>query len=107
MSEGRPPRIRLGKADLGEGELRGYEAGPALFVLVCRLEGRCRAIDDWCGHSGCLLSGGRREGRAVICPCHEIRFDLENGQNLTDPALCGDQRRFTVEEEGGSLFLVL
>jgi 3-phenylpropionate/trans-cinnamate dioxygenase ferredoxin subunit len=100
-------RILLGKADLEEGGLRGYELGPERFVLVSRLAGRYYAIDDWCNHAGCLLSGGRREGRIVICPCHEIGFDLITGKNVTDPKLCDDQPRYRVVEEGGSLYLLL
>ncbi len=101
-----PVRTLLGKADLKEGELRGFEVGPEKFVLVSRLDGKIHAIDDWCNHAGCLLSGGRRVGQVVICPCHDIGFDLLSGKNVTDPALCEDQKRYRVVEEDGSLYLL-
>jgi 3-phenylpropionate/trans-cinnamate dioxygenase ferredoxin subunit len=101
-----PARVLLGKSDLGEGELRGFEVGPERFVLVSRLNGHLYAIDDWCNHAGCLLSGGRLEGQVVICPCHEIGFDLVSGRNVTDPKLCDDQRRHRVVEQDGQLWLL-
>lgn len=94
--------VALGPADLAEGELRGYAVGRHR-VLVARCEGRLTAIDDVCNHAGCLLSGGRREGRTVVCPCHEVGFDLFTGQNVTSPGICGDQPLVAVSEVGGRL----
>ena len=39
-----------------------------------------RAFHNRCPHIGCPLSRGRVEGRTLICPCHEWRFDLSNGE---------------------------
>jgi len=102
--------VRLGVPDLKEGELRGYEPEGEGGRLVClaKVDGQYRAVDDWCNHAGCLLSAGwiaRKEGRAmVVCPCHEIGFDLETGKNLVAPAICGDQQPFRVVEKDGVLF---
>lgn len=98
-------RIPLGPDDVGEGQLRGYEKG-ARHILVTRVDGALFALDDWCNHAGCLLSGGRVERRAVVCPCHEYTFDLSTGRNITWPRLCDDQPRFDVISEGGTLFLL-
>ncbi|MHB8873706.1 MAG: Rieske (2Fe-2S) protein [Myxococcaceae bacterium] len=97
-------RVALGPADLQEGELRGVDVGKQR-VLVARVAGRYKALDDWCNHAGCLLSGGRIEGNVVVCPCHEIGFDLDSGQNMTSPALCDDQRAFRIAVEDGGLVL--
>src|SRR5438105_6817581 len=63
--------------DLLEGELRGVEVGKRL-VLIARQDGELSAIDDFCNHAGCLLSGGWMDvkKRAVVCPCHEYTFEL-------------------------------
>ena len=83
-------KVILGPADLAHGEMRSYAVGKR-NVLVVNLGGRYRALDDWCNHAGCLLSGGRLEHTVVICPCHEIGFDLETGRNVTSPGIADDQ----------------
>jgi 3-phenylpropionate/trans-cinnamate dioxygenase ferredoxin subunit len=97
-------RIRLGPADFVEGEMRGFEVGKSNLV-VAKIGGRYKALDDWCNHAGCLLSGGRLHGNLLICPCHEVGFDLDTGRNMTSPGVCGDQRTFWVREENGQLIL--
>jgi 3-phenylpropionate/trans-cinnamate dioxygenase ferredoxin subunit len=85
-------------------ELRGYEVGPR-NVLVAKVGGRYKALDDSCNHAGCLLSGGRVEGNLVICPCHEVGFDLDTGRNVTSPGVCDDQPTERVVVEEGELYL--
>jgi len=98
-------RICLGKADIAEGELRGLEAGER-NILVARVGGSLKALDDVCNHAGCLLSGGHIEDNLVVCPCHDVGFDLDTGKNVTDPDLCDDQPTVRVEEVAGELFLL-
>ena len=98
-------RVALGPADLREGELRGIDVGTRR-VLVARVEGRYKALDDWCNHAGCSLSGGRVEKNLVVCPCHEAGFDLDSGRNVTAPDLCDDQPVFRIAVEDGRLVLL-
>lgn len=67
-------------------------------MLLSRLGGRLHAIDDCCGHAGRLLSEGRRDGAAIVCPGHGIAFDVRDGRRLTAGVACGDQPAFEVEE---------
>jgi 3-phenylpropionate/trans-cinnamate dioxygenase ferredoxin subunit len=97
-------RIRLGPADFADGEMRGFEVGKS-NIVVAKVAGAYRAIDDWCNHAGCLLSGGRLAKNLVICPCHEVGFDLTTGKNMTSPGVCDDQRAFKVAVNEGQLFL--
>ncbi len=97
-------RIVLGDADVKEGELRPFEHGK-LNICVARVRGRLKALDDWCNHAGCLLSGGRLEGNMVVCPCHEVGFDMDTGENLTSPGVCDNQPAFEVSEEQGKVVL--
>jgi 3-phenylpropionate/trans-cinnamate dioxygenase ferredoxin subunit len=97
------PRERLGPADLAEGEMRGYEVDDG-NVLVARVGGRYKALDNCCNHAGCLLSGGNLRGNTVVCPCHEVGFDLDTGKNLTSPGVCDDQPRAAISVENGELF---
>ena len=98
-------RINLGPADLQEGELRGYAVGKRNVLVAC-VGGRIKALDDWCNHAGCLLSGGRLEKNTVVCPCHEVGFDLDTGKNVTSPGVADDQPAYPTEIEGGQLHVV-
>ena len=100
-------KIPLGPADLGEGEMRGYAIGKRNLLVAC-INGRFKALDDWCNHAGCLLSGGWLEARKnrVVCPCHEIAFDLDTGKNETSPSMCDDQRRYDLLVEDGQLVVI-
>jgi 3-phenylpropionate/trans-cinnamate dioxygenase ferredoxin subunit len=97
-------RIAIGPADLAEGELRSVELGDKM-LLVVRQQQRYFALDDWCNHAGCLLSGGRLEKSSVICPCHEVGFDLATGRVSTRPIICDDQKIFPIEEQDGTLYI--
>jgi 3-phenylpropionate/trans-cinnamate dioxygenase ferredoxin subunit len=97
-------RIRLGPADFADGEMRGFEVGKS-NIVVAKVAGAYRALDDWCNHAGCLLSGGRLANNLVVCPCHEVGFDLATGKNMTSPGVCDDQRAFKVAVNEGQLFL--
>ena len=98
-------RINLGAADLQEGELRGYAVGKRNVLVAC-VGGKFKALDDWCNHAGCLLSGGRLEQNMVVCPCHEVGFDLDNGKNVTSPGVADDQPAFPIEVKDGQLLVV-
>lgn len=99
-------RHPLGPADFAEGELRPYLVG-AREILVCLLDGTYFGLDDLCNHAGCALSGGRRRGRVIVCPCHRVAFDLTTGRNESAPHLCGDQRTVPLQVDGGTLYALL
>ncbi|MBJ6765690.1 Rieske 2Fe-2S domain-containing protein [Myxococcaceae bacterium JPH2] len=99
-------RIKLGPADFAEREMRGYEVGKR-NVCIAKIHGRYKGLDDWCNHAGCLLSGGRIEGNTVVCPCHEVGFDMDSGQNVTSPGVCDDQPTVTVGVDEGDLVIEL
>ena len=98
-------RIKLGPANLADGQLKGFPVGKR-NVLIAKVNGAYKALDDWCNHAGCLLSGGALEGNLVVCPCHEVGFDLDSGKNVTSPGICDDQPAFKVEIEDGQLVVV-
>jgi len=97
-------RIKLGPANFRDGEMRGFAIGKR-NVVVAKIDGAYKALDDWCNHAGCLLSGGRIEVNIVICPCHEVGFDLDTGHNVTSPGVCDDQPAFKISVEEGALIL--
>ena len=98
-------RHLLGEADLAEGEMRGCPLPGDRDVLLVRLGGALHALDDRCSHSGCLLSGGRLRGNEVVCPCHEMTFDVRSGALTCTPRLCEDQRTWPVLVEDGKVWV--
>lgn len=98
-------RIKLGPADLQEGELRGYAVGRRNVLVAC-VGGKLKALDDSCNHGGCLLSGGWLERNLVVCPCHEIGFDLDTGRNVTSPGIADDQPAYPTDVQDGELVVV-
>ena len=98
-------RITLGPADLKDGQMRGYPVGKRNVLVAC-VGGRFKALDDWCNHAGCLLSGGHLEANTVVCPCHEVGFDLDSGKNVTSPGVADDQPAFATEVVDGQLVVV-
>lgn len=99
-------RLALGQVDLSEGELRAFEVGER-NILLARVRGCYKALDDVCNHAGCLLSGGHVEDNLVVCPCHEVGFDLDTGRNVTDPDMCDDQPSFRVEVQDGIVSVIV
>lgn len=100
------PKVSIGPADLQDGQMRGVEVGPRM-ILIAREAGQYFALDNWCNHAGCLLSGGRIERKTVVCPCHEVGFELATGKVATSPRICDDQDRFPIEERDGQLYVEL
>lgn len=98
-------RTKLGKVEVAEGQLKGLPVGKR-NLLLAKVGGKLKSLDDWCNHAGCLLSGGTLEGNTVTCPCHEVGFDLDTGKNVTSPGVCDDQDAFPIEEENGELVVV-
>jgi nitrite reductase/ring-hydroxylating ferredoxin subunit len=49
-------------------------------VLLIRQSGKIYVIDNRCPHLGCGFNGGTLEGKTIICPCHDWRFNLETGE---------------------------
>jgi 3-phenylpropionate/trans-cinnamate dioxygenase ferredoxin subunit len=98
-------RIRLGRADLPPGAMRGHQLGPERFVLVANVGGAYHAIDDWCNHAGCLLSNGNLDGTRVECPCHGMTFDVRTGAAASWPRLCEDQRSIALAIEDGEIWV--
>ena len=37
----------------------------------------------------------------MVCPCHEVGFDMDTGQNVTSPGVADDQPVVKVEVENG------
>ncbi len=54
--------------------------------LVVRLKDRIHVCSNTCPHRGAALHEGLVLGTEIVCPCHQGRFDLENGIPTGPPA---------------------
>jgi cytochrome b6-f complex iron-sulfur subunit len=76
--------VRVGPLeDLRIGEARFVRHGTTPFFVVRTDAGRVVALSAVCTHVRCIL-GFDREKRAIVCPCHDGRFDLA-GNVLSGP----------------------
>lgn len=73
-------------------------------IAIFRAGGGWYAIDAVCPHRGGPLADGIVCDRAVICPLHDRRFDLESGAALTtgDPVAS-----YPVDIRGERVFVTL
>ena len=71
-------------------------------VAVFNVGGQLHAIENVCTHDGGRLSGGRLEGRQIICPRHGARFDVTTGSACTPPAY-EDVHVFPVRVQDGRI----
>jgi nitrite reductase (NADH) small subunit len=86
---------------LGEGRAITLEGRR---VAIFRATGGWYALDAVCPHRGGPLADGIVCDRAVICPLHDRRFDLETGAALTT----GDGvAAHAVEVRGERVFVTL
>lgn len=51
-------------------------------ILLARVDGAIRAVDDVCPHNGASLSAGVLRDGCVTCPAHLWRFRLMDGTRV-------------------------
>lgn len=76
--------VRIGPlTDLRIGEARLVRHGVQPFFVIRTSETSVTALSAVCTHVRCILNFDR-DRRAIVCPCHDGRFDL-NGNVLSGP----------------------
>ena len=78
------------------------EGTPILFI---KQHGRILAIDNRCPHQGCGFSGGTLEEGAIVCPCHDWRFDLKTGEYEKAPTI--KLTKYELEIKEGKIWVKL
>ncbi len=88
--------------DFPEGKGRVVNVGHKL-VGVFKVDGKFYAVNDVCPHRGGTLSCGAVQEMCVICPAHEMRFDLRTGESAD--AFGHNIQTYEVKAEGEDLFI--
>lgn len=66
-------------------------------ILLAKVEGQIFGVSNKCPHMGCQLQGGVLNGFIVMCPCHDWKFDVRNGQYLEIPEVTLTTYRCSVQ----------
>ncbi|OHB76734.1 MAG: hypothetical protein A2Z34_02760 [Planctomycetes bacterium RBG_16_59_8] len=89
-------------SDIPQGTGKCVEvAGKA--VALFRVDGDIHAIKNLCPHQGGPLADGMMDGKEVLCPWHEWRFDVVSGNSSSVPR--ARVRTYNVKVEGEDVLL--
>lgn len=78
----------LRDADLLEGHSKAVEIRGKRLMIV-RLKGRLRAVENRCSHMGVPLEDGPLDNGQLVCPWHAARFCATSGDHRGGPGFCG------------------
>jgi nitrite reductase/ring-hydroxylating ferredoxin subunit len=78
----------LRDADLLEGYSKAVEIRGKRLMIV-RLKGRLRAVENRCTHMGVPLEDGPLDNGHLVCPWHSARFCATSGDHRGGPGFCG------------------
>lgn len=75
----------LDESQLAEGQTQAVQV-EGRQVLLARIDGEVRALEDACSHAGGPLSEGTVSDGVVTCPWHGSQFRLRDGAVVCGPA---------------------
>lgn len=73
-------------------------------ICIAKKEGKYYAIDNICPHAGASLGMGKCAGDWIICPMHDIRFNIKTGKGQTEKFYVDS---FRMEEGGNEVYLYI
>jgi len=104
LFRGKPVLIQ-GTGQLSDGNAKCVQlgdplAGSGVELVLARSGGELFALDRVCPHEGGRISDGPLlEGKYVMCPLHNYRFDPGTGEPIG--VSCKRARTFKLRETGG------
>lgn len=107
---GRKPVVIQGAGQLAEGQSKRVAIGDPLAdgveIILGRVDGKLCALDRYCPHEGGrLIDGPLAEGRYMVCPLHNYKFDPLTGRAIGVP--CDNAKTYKVRERDGNAELFL
>ncbi|MEU3608443.1 Rieske (2Fe-2S) protein [Streptomyces sp. NPDC035033] len=76
----RGPLAKTGDIPVGGGKVLADEG----IVITQPKAGEFKAFSSKCTHAGCAVS--EVKDGAIVCPCHQSRFDMSDGSVKSGPA---------------------
>jgi nitrite reductase (NADH) small subunit len=98
--EGYERVAQVGEIQPGTGRLVQVKGKP---VALFNVQGRFYAISNTCPHEGGPLAEGRLKGCVVVCPWHELAFDVRTGHGTDGGGYAVVTYEVTVE--GGDVLI--
>ena len=86
-------------------QARTVNAGETVIALFRLTDDRVRAVENRCPHKQGPLAEGIVSGDDVLCPLHNWRIHLDDGQVAAPDEGC--VRTYPVKVESGQVFLSL
>ena len=96
----------LKDADVPEGAVRKATIGNREFAIV-RMDNAFHCLDGLCTHEGGPLGEGSLDGRYLVCPWHEGRYDVSTGEADPETDWVTDIETFSLKRDGGDLYIDL
>jgi nitrite reductase/ring-hydroxylating ferredoxin subunit len=103
LLRGKPVRIQ-GTSKLPSGHAKLVALGDPLAggteIVLCRVGATLHAVDRRCPHEGGRLTDGPlAEGKYVVCPLHNYKFDPATGKAIE--VTCASAKVYRVRERDG------
>jgi nitrite reductase (NADH) small subunit len=100
---GKPAVVLRGASKLPEGQSKRVSIGDPLAggteLVIARVSGKLCAVDRVCPHEGGRLADGPlAQGRYLVCPLHNYKFDPTDGRAVG--VACADAKTYRVREVG-------
>ncbi len=98
-------KVMVGKAsDIGEGKMAHLTVGGE-EILIANVGGQFYATGNTCTHAGAELHEGELNGKELVCPWHNAKWDVTTGNLLWFPQKLREIGHYRVTIEKGTLFV--
>lgn len=92
-------------SEIKSGEGKTVEPIHGRPIALFNNHGTFQAIDNICPHKGGPLSDGTLKDNCVTCPWHQWSFNLENGENIRNPAI--KLQTYSVRVKGDEVWIAI
>src|SRR5690606_20314652 len=97
------PVARVEEVPEDDDEMLPVSVGDKHVVLI-RLNGDIRAVNNVCTHQFAFLSDGIVDDGCIECPLHQASFDVLTGERRNGPE-CPDLAVYPVKLEDGHVYV--
>jgi len=73
--------------------------GDGKVVFITKQNGKLYGINGICSHLKCILGNVSEDGKHVVCPCHNAKFELDSGKMVEPPFIAPQtpMEKYTLE----------